>query len=78
MNTVGVRLTRHAQMRRKQMGITEHRIEAVLSDPETIYPGGSKVHPHGRTCYQQGDLVVIIEDRTQEIVTILFHRKEGR
>jgi hypothetical protein len=71
-------LSRHAQMRRKQMGVTEHRIEAVLGEPETIYPGDLGCHPKGRTCYQRGELVVIVDNRRGQVVTVLWHRKEGR
>ena len=65
----------HAQQRRKQMGVTEHRIQAVLADPDMVYPGG-KGHPAGRMCYQRGDLVVVVEGDT--VVTVLWHGKEGR
>ena len=71
-------LSRHAQRRRKQMRVTEHQIAAVLQDPETIYPGDCRRHPRGRMCYQRGELVVIVENGSDEVVTILWHRKEGR
>jgi hypothetical protein len=74
--TKPAKLTRHAQMRRKQMRVTEDQITAVLLHPETVYPGGN-THPGGRTCYQRGPLVVVV-DTTGEVVTILTHRAEGR
>jgi hypothetical protein len=70
-------LTRHAQKRRKQMGVNEDQITAAVLDAETIYPGGSW-HPEGRTCYQRGELVVVMCDETGEVVTLLWHGKEGR
>ena len=74
---MALQLSQHAKMRRKQMRVTEHRLEAVLSEPETIYPGYTK-NGRSRTCYQREELVVIVQDRTGEVVTILFHGKEGR
>lgn len=70
-------LSRHAQQRRKQMGITEDRIDATIAEPDAMYPGSTS-HPSGRTCYQRGDLVVVVQDSTGEVVTILWHRREGR
>jgi hypothetical protein len=70
-------LSRHAQQRRKLMKVTEHQIETVLADPDTVYPGGVS-HPGPRTCYQRGELVVVVDDRTRQIVTVLFHGREGR
>lgn len=68
-------LTRHAQMRRKQMGVTETRIFQAIDDPDTTYPGGD-AHPPGRVLYQRGDLVVVTEGT--DVLTILWHRREGR
>jgi hypothetical protein len=70
-------LTDHAQQRRKQMGVSEDRILDALNHPEAVYPG-SQGHPGGRTCRQKGDIVVITDDATGEVVTVLWHGKEGR
>jgi hypothetical protein len=70
-----VKLTDHAKLRRKQMGVTEHQIEAAIADPDTVYPGG-RGHPKGRTCFQRGPIVVVTEGH--RVVTILWHRMEGR
>jgi len=72
-------LTRHAQQRRKQMRVTEHQIDEAVADPDLIYPG-SKANGHkaGRTCYQRGPIVVVMDDNKNEVVTVLWHRKEGR
>lgn len=72
-----ITLSKHAQMRRKQMGVTEDRINTVLSDPETVYPGGLN-HPGSRVCYQRDDLVVVVDSMHNEVVTVLYHRAEGR
>ncbi len=71
------RLTEHARQRRKQMRVTEHRIEETLAEPDTIYPGGVS-HPGPRTCYQRDDLVVVVDDTTEDIVTVLWHGRTGR
>ena len=71
------RLTPHSQMRRKQMHLTEDRINTVINDPDMRFPG-SPCHPQGRTCYQRDELVVVVCDETGEVVTILYHLKEGR
>jgi hypothetical protein len=70
-------LTSHAKLRRKQMRVTEHQIAKALSDPETVYPG-SKAHQKDRLCYQRGPLVVVTEPDSKRVVTLLWHRKEGR
>jgi hypothetical protein len=77
LSTEGYTLSVHAKMRRKQMGVTEHRIDAVLQDPDTIYPGCT-VRGQTRTCHQRDDLVVITDDRSNEVVTILWHGRTGR
>jgi len=77
LTTESYSLSAHAKMRRKQMGVTEHRIDAVLQDPDTIYPGDPK-HGSTRTCHQRDDLVVITDDSTNEVVTILWHGRTGR
>ena len=72
------KLSRHAQQRRKQMGVTEHRIDAVLQDPELVYPSDPTEHPESRMLYQRGDLVVVVDVATGDVITLLWHLKEGR
>lgn len=72
MSTVRAPLTTHAKMRRKQMSVTEHQIDLVLSDPDTVYPAKG-----GATNYQRGHLVVVLSSENA-VITILWHRKEGR
>lgn len=68
-----VRLSPHAKQRRKEMGVTEHRIEAAIADPEMKYPSYAN-----RTCFQREAIVVVVENGSGDVVTILFHQKEGR
>jgi hypothetical protein len=70
-------ITEHAKRRRKQMGVTEAAIAQAVIDPELSYPSPPD-HPPGRTLYQRGPIVVVVENATNEIVTVLWHRKEGR
>jgi hypothetical protein len=71
MNTY--RLSRHAQRRRKLMRVTEAQILGALYSPDTIYPSHDD-----RTCYQRAELVIVVQNETQEVVTVLWHRAEGR
>ena len=70
-------ISRHAQQRRKQMGVTEHQIALTVYECEMSYPGSIK-YPPGRTCYQRGALVVVMDNADNEVITVLWHRKEGR
>lgn len=70
------RLTRHAQMRRKQMKVTEDRIARVLADPQMVYPGVKKEYA-GCMCHQRDDLVIVTASDGM-VVTVLWHGKEGR
>jgi hypothetical protein len=72
------KLSPHAKQRRKQMGVTEHQIDAAIADPDTVYPGSYPGHRAGRTCYQRGPIVVVVQDQTNQVITVLWHRKEGR
>ena len=69
-------ISHHAKRRRKFMGITEHQIELALSEPDLIYSDCRD--GKDRTLYQRDDIVVVIEDGTHEIVTLLWHGAEGR
>ena len=68
-----LRISPHAKQRRKEMGVTEHRIELAMANPEMRYPSYGD-----RTCFQREAIVVVVQDSTGEIVTILFHKAEGR
>jgi hypothetical protein len=71
-----LRFSRHAQLRRKQMKLTEHQVERAVAEPDLTYPsvrGGVL-----RRLFQRGPIVVVTEDRTREVVTVLWHRKESR
>jgi hypothetical protein len=69
---MAISLTRHAQKRRKQRGLTEHVIEAVLTDPEIVYPSTPTC-----TCYRRGDLYVIFDHTTERIVTVWQRGEEA-
>lgn len=69
-------ITNHARKRRKQMGVTEHRIEAALEHPDMKYPSTQDGKPC--TLYQREKIVVVVDDEYGDIVTILWHGKEGR
>lgn len=64
--------TTHAKQRRKEMKLTEHRIERAIAEAHTVYPGRDEC-----TCYVDGDLCVVVGP-SGEVVTILWDKKEGR
>lgn len=70
----GWKLTEHAKRRRKLMRVTEHQLEAVLESPDITYPAEDGV----RTFFQRGHLVVLVEQESYTIVTVLYHRATGR
>lgn len=65
----------HAKARRKQMGLTEHRVEAVIDDPELTYraPRDGKDYVH-----YVGNGLCIPVDPDGVIVTVLWHGAHGR
>jgi hypothetical protein len=69
--------TPHAKQRRRQMGLTEHRVEVVYHEPELTYPSHDNYTVTiRRECRQKGDIVVVVEGT--QIITVLWHLKEGR
>ena len=76
------KMTPHAQSRRKAMKVGERLIFETLDHPEMVYPGNRPGGIHERkpprTCYVRGDLLVIVQDNNDEIITVLWHRKENR
>jgi hypothetical protein len=64
--------TPHGKQRRKEMKLTEHRIERCLAEAHTVYPGRDQC-----TCYVDGELCVVVSN-TYEVVTILWDKREGR
>ena len=73
-----ITITPHAQMRRKQMHITEDQIEAVVNDPDMVWPDDRYKPGVERVIYVRGPLVVIVNTANNHVVTVLWHRKEGR
>jgi hypothetical protein len=72
------KLSQHAKKRRKQMRVTEDRIESALADPELVYPCDRRKYNESRMLYQREDIVVVVDEDTAEVITVLWHRKEGR
>ena len=68
--------TPHAKRRRKQMKVTEAEVELAISDPELTYPSERAGVP--RRLFQRGRIVVVTDWDGTEVVTVLWHRKEGR
>ena len=68
-------LSPHAEERRIEMNIRTKEIKRCLREPEMVYPSGPE-HKPGRILYQRGRLVVVTEG--DQVVTLLWHMKEGR
>ena len=72
--------TPHAKQRRRQMGLTEHRVEKAYQEPDLTYPSPAQYQRPWtglfRECRQRGDIVVVCEGNL--IITVLWHLQEGR
>lgn len=64
--------SQHAKQRRKQMGLTEDRVERAVSEPLMTYPMRD-----GR-CYVDELLCVVVGNESGKIVTVLWAGKEER
>jgi hypothetical protein len=71
----GLRYSSHAAKRRAEMNVRHHEVRNALDHPETSYPADKRAL--GGTCYQAGRIVVITS-ADGLIVTLLWHRAEGR
>lgn len=69
--------TPHAEQRRLEMAVGTKEVKRAINQPECVYPG-SPGHPGRRRCFQRGRLVVVMDEETGEVVTLLWHRLEGR
>jgi len=70
----------HARKRIKEMGLTDHRVAAVLAAPDVEYRGNT-LHPGGRRVAVAGDLAVVFTEtalRGVTVYTVLWHGAEGR
>lgn len=66
-----MQLTRHAQMRRKEMNVTEDQIAEVLRSPEITYTQGKAPYVD-RRMYQRGDLAVVTNIDGDIVITVLW------
>ena len=62
-------LTQHAKMRRKQMHVTEDQIEAVVTDPDVVWPDSRYKPGEDRVIYVRGPLVVVVNRANNKVVT---------
>lgn len=70
-------ITPHAHGRIREMGLTTDEVLRAVANPELSYPGPKK-YPPGRTIHVRGDIAVVVADADHCILTVLWHRKEGR
>jgi hypothetical protein len=71
----GLRYSTHAAERRAQMNLRHHEVRNALDHPETTYPNEHRAI--GGTCYQAGR-VVVVTSGDGLIITLLWHKAEGR
>ena len=74
---IQVKLSEHAVERMGQMGVTCEEVGMAFTEPETVYPG-SRQYRDGRTCYQRGRIVAVVRALDGLVITVLWHRAEGR
>src|SRR5580765_13501 len=77
MRPTTYRLSRHARERTAEMGLRTKDVKQAIRDPDTSYPG-SKRYGNGFHCYQRGRIVAIVDPENQTVVTVIWHRAEGR
>lgn len=71
-----MRITRHAQERMVEMGITEDEVRAVLAAPEISYPAGPGYNPN-TTTVMGGRLALIVDPRPNGgLITVLWRTYE--
>lgn len=63
---MNLKLTKHAKARRKERGLTEHQIEAVVADPDTTY-----TTVDGHRLFQRDGVVVVMGD-DDVVITVAF------
>ncbi|HEY7035099.1 MAG TPA: hypothetical protein VH482_27410 [Thermomicrobiales bacterium] len=71
-----LKLTQHAQKRRKLMKVTEDQIQTVVEDPEVTYVQNN--HGSPRRMFVRGPLAVVTDDSGTRVVTVIWHRARGR
>lgn len=73
---LGWRYTPHALLRMEQMEVDADEVMDTLHFPELSYPG-SRRYPAGRTVHVRGRIGVIVSEQ-RDIITVIWHQKEGR
>jgi hypothetical protein len=68
----------HALRRMAEMGLDDDKVLDTIRSPHLTYPG-SRNHPADvpRTVYVRDNLAVVTSD-DGAIITVLWHREEGR
>lgn len=66
----GWRLTHHAQVRMAEHGFSEPEIRAALDLPEVSYTQSD--YGDLRQVRQQGRVAVVVNQRTHDVITVLF------
>lgn len=75
MSAAGFRVSQHARLRAREMGVPLHEVIEAASSPETAYP--SLRYPGARTA-TRGRLAVAYDPERRTVITVLWNREEGR
>lgn len=73
----GWRITRHADDRRLEMGLSTDDIRYVLERPDVEYDGAAN-HPPGRRVRRREGTCVVFEPHDRIVVTLLWDGALGR
>lgn len=71
------RFSQHACRRMDEMGLSRSEVRRALIESVTSYPGAARYGP-GRRVYVGGDLAVVVEEATDTVITVLWHRRTAR
>ncbi len=74
----GWTFTRHALMRMDEMGLAAADVHEVLDDAELRYPGHAGPGRQQREVRVAKQLAVVVAHEERTVVTVLWHRGEGR
>jgi hypothetical protein len=66
-------LTEHAKLRMQEMGLNRVAVGLVANDPEVTYTQGDRGWAR---VAQRGDLAVVFNPNTREILTVLWRSQE--
>lgn len=74
----GWTLSPHSQQRMDQMGLTSRQVFGVIDEAVISYPGRPGPDGCPRVVYTDGQLAVVLAPSRRVVITVLWHRAQGR